>query len=110
VLDWICQISGKGWDERWPGCTKDFVKAIRDIIDPQANLCSFAIRGGPRDHCAISQKEMKAFLLGRISEPSEAEQDRTWAWAYGYQNHAFATRLTSNQTPRFGIEDPLRGE
>lgn len=38
VLDWICQIAGKIWDEPIVG---DLVQAIDDVLRPQANLCSF---------------------------------------------------------------------
>jgi len=80
VLDWICQISGKGW-----GCASvaDFVKALRDLVDPQENFCSFAIWGGPKSHRYVPFAKMKAFLRERIAKPTEAEAERTWAWAYG---------------------------
>ncbi len=41
VLDEIMQIAGKNWatDE----CLAGFVHAINDILEPQANLCSFGM-------------------------------------------------------------------
>ena len=41
VLDWIFQVSTKTW------CTKDdaadLLTALHDVLDPQANLCSFGV-------------------------------------------------------------------
>ena len=74
VLDWICQISGKGWGR---ASVADLVEAFRDLVDPQRNFCSF---GTDR---YVPLGEMKAFLHERIAKPTEAEAERTWAWAYG---------------------------
>ena len=39
ILDWIFQIQGKDWaDEQ---TLYDLLRAFRDILDPQANYCSF---------------------------------------------------------------------
>jgi hypothetical protein len=45
VLDWIFQIHAKGWEDAAPA----LLDAMEDIIDPQANLCSFGQEKGPID-------------------------------------------------------------
>ena len=39
VLDWIFQISKKTW--AIPAIRSDLLLALDDLLDPQANLCSF---------------------------------------------------------------------
>jgi len=41
VLDWIMQLHGKRWisDEDM----RDLLRAFHDLLDPQANMCSFGI-------------------------------------------------------------------
>ena len=39
VLDWIFQFDNKTWSG--PVATGDLIHALRDIINPQATLCSF---------------------------------------------------------------------
>lgn len=41
MLDWIFQIHRKVWAT--PQVMADLVQALKDIFDPQANLCSFGI-------------------------------------------------------------------
>ncbi len=38
LLDWIFQIAGKSWAT--PKVTRDLLRALDDIFEPQANLCS----------------------------------------------------------------------
>lgn len=44
VLDWIFQVTGKTWCSRKDA--GDLIAALRDILDPQARLCSFACSSG----------------------------------------------------------------
>ena len=45
VLDWIFQIQAKSWND--PVTMKGLIDAIEEIINPQANLCSFGTEKGP---------------------------------------------------------------
>lgn len=38
VLDWICQVAGKGWAD--DATLAGLVRALDDVLYPQANLCS----------------------------------------------------------------------
>lgn len=38
VLDWIVQVAGKGWAD--DATLAGLVRAFRDVLHPQANLCS----------------------------------------------------------------------
>lgn len=38
VLDWIAQVAGKTWAD--DATTGGLVRALGDVLDPQANLCS----------------------------------------------------------------------
>ena len=40
ILDWIFQIKSKHWG---PIAIDDFLTAIAELLDPQANYCSFGI-------------------------------------------------------------------
>ena len=51
VLDWIFQMAGKSWVASQD--LGDLVHALEDLIDPQANLCSFG---------TDKQFDVKAFL------------------------------------------------
>src|SRR5438552_4100001 len=46
VLDWIIQISHKGWGDK---VIADLIRALRLLLDPQATLCSDEIEQGPVD-------------------------------------------------------------
>ena len=39
ILDWIFQVRGKSWGDKQT--LYDLINAFRDILDPQANYCSF---------------------------------------------------------------------
>jgi hypothetical protein len=39
ILDWIFQILQKPWAD--PGTMHDLLRAFEDILEPQANYCSF---------------------------------------------------------------------
>lgn len=39
VLDWIFQVAAKSWADH--GVLGGLISALDDILDPQANLCSF---------------------------------------------------------------------
>lgn len=39
ILDWIFQVRDKPWAT--PEVMADLLRALRDILDPQATLCSF---------------------------------------------------------------------
>lgn len=39
VLDWICQVAKKNWAD--DAVLAGLVRALNDILNPQANLCSF---------------------------------------------------------------------
>jgi len=39
LLDWIFQLSGKVWCT--PEVMEEYLLALRDLFEPQANLCSF---------------------------------------------------------------------
>lgn len=41
VLDWIFQITAKTWAS--PEIVKDLLQAIRDLLGPQATLCSYGV-------------------------------------------------------------------
>jgi hypothetical protein len=43
-LDWIFQVTQKTWVKGKDAA--DFIEALRDTIDPQANLCSMGIVKG----------------------------------------------------------------
>lgn len=47
VLDWIFQIQSKSWNNAETMFT--LIVAIEDIVNPQANLCSFGAEKGPID-------------------------------------------------------------
>lgn len=38
VLDWICQVSSKEWAD--DAVVAGLVRALADVLEPQANLCS----------------------------------------------------------------------
>lgn len=39
VLDWICQVAGKSWAT--PYVVAGLVRALDDVLEPQASLCSW---------------------------------------------------------------------
>jgi hypothetical protein len=41
VLDWVCQIAGKTWAD--DATLAGLVRAIDDVLVPQANLCSSGV-------------------------------------------------------------------
>lgn len=46
ILDWICQVNGKPWATA--DVIKGLIDAIDDLLEPQANLCSFGVEPGPK--------------------------------------------------------------
>jgi hypothetical protein len=60
VLDWICQVAGKSWaDDETLAC---LVRALDDILTPQATLCSWGrakrlTRTKVRQLCATINRE-----------------------------------------------------
>jgi hypothetical protein len=47
VLDWIVQVSSKSWAS--DATVGELVRALADVLDPQATLCSFGRERGPLD-------------------------------------------------------------
>ena len=51
VLDWIMQVASKQWST--DAIVASLVRAINDLLAPQATLCSFGIERGPLPIAAI---------------------------------------------------------
>jgi hypothetical protein len=47
TLDWIMQIAEKTWAT--PSHIAEFIEIVREVIDPQATLCSHGVEHGPID-------------------------------------------------------------
>ena len=43
VLDWICQVANKSWALDEHAVISGLVIALNDILEPQANLCSWTM-------------------------------------------------------------------
>jgi hypothetical protein len=41
ILDWIFQVFGKEWDEHHEHTVYCLLEAFRDLLNPQANYCSW---------------------------------------------------------------------
>ncbi len=47
LLDWIFQVETKGWAD--DACIAGLIRALSELLDPQATLCSNGIEQGPID-------------------------------------------------------------
>ena len=65
VLDWIFQIHSKTWNNA--DTMQGLILAIEEIIDPQANLCSFGTEQGP---IVVSKVSKAAIRHNLVSAPS----------------------------------------
>jgi hypothetical protein len=64
VLDWLCQVAGKVWAD--DAVLAGLVRAIDDVLHPQAHLCSGGIpRTLPRDRIAALVAEEHTRRDGR---------------------------------------------
>jgi hypothetical protein len=59
VLDWICQVAHKTWAD--DACVAGLVRALDEILDPQANLCS----------CGRDKQMTRAAVRGRIKRKGQ---------------------------------------
>ncbi len=57
VLDKIIQVTAKTWAD--DATIADLCRAIRFVLDPQANLCSCGVERGPVDWAARAFKEIR---------------------------------------------------
>lgn len=74
VADWIFQVNGKRWAT--PKVVKDFVSALEEILNPQANVCTRGCaefetkREGRALELSIEEvRELAAVRLGEIPPP-----------------------------------------
>lgn len=42
MLDWIFQVNSKTWAQDDPAVMSDLINALDDLLEPQANYCSWA--------------------------------------------------------------------
>ncbi len=62
ALDWIMQVSLKGWATR--ADVGQLVSALRDILDPQENLCSWAASKGGHGQTIDAPAHLRARYAG----------------------------------------------
>ncbi len=53
VLDWIYQVTAKRWSS--PQDSMDLIEALRDVVDPQRNLCAFGVECGAENRWWVKQ-------------------------------------------------------
>ncbi len=57
MLDWIFQVNTKGWAT--PEVIAGLVHALRDLLHPQANLCSMGVERGPINPERVIKKQIE---------------------------------------------------
>jgi hypothetical protein len=65
VLDWIAQIAGKSWGDN--ETLAGLVRVLDDVLDMQANLCSFGQSGEP-----LTRERLHEMASAAVVKRSEA--------------------------------------
>ena len=68
VLDWICQITGKSWADN--ACIAGLVRALNDVLEPQACLCSFG------QHLTITKADIRSLINRENISPDYIHQPK----------------------------------
>ncbi|MGH3751954.1 MAG: hypothetical protein ACRDRP_04525 [Pseudonocardiaceae bacterium] len=66
VLDWICQYAGRSWGN--DAALAGLVRALNDVLHPQATLCS---EGKPT---RLSDKQLRARITAAAQSNTRADQ------------------------------------
>jgi hypothetical protein len=66
LADWIFQVASKTWAT--DAVIGELVRALNDVLDPQATLCSFGQERGPLDVAALLTHRTRPHAKGRYAQ------------------------------------------